>query len=99
MKGLRIIPMFLFLIALSYGGALFVEANGTLIEIRFLHYQTPSLKAGLIVLLSAFAGTIITGLLCSVEILALYVQNRKLKSKLRKLTTSGAPKDVGGLSV
>ena len=77
MKGLRVIPMFLVLILFSYVGALFVEKNPDPVSINFLRFTTPPAKLGLVVLSSMMLGMIAAGLLCSIELLALFVQNKK----------------------
>lgn len=82
MKGLKIIPMFLVLIFFSFVGALFVENNPDTVSIHFFRYVTPPTKVGLVVLCSMMVGMVAAGLLCSVEMLALYMQNKKLRRKL-----------------
>ncbi len=91
MKGLKIIPMFVLLIIFSFVGALFVEANHDLVEIHFFRFHTPPIKQGLVVLISMLTGMIITGLLCLVELLALFVQNKGLKKKLAQLKSQSSP--------
>lgn len=81
MKGLKVIPIFLILIVLSYFGLLFVEANREEVVIHFFSYQSPPTPLGFVVLTSALVGMIFSGLLCTIEILALYVQNKNLKRK------------------
>ncbi len=85
MKGLRIIPMFLLFTALSCVGAFFVEANAEIVSIRILTYETPALKQGMVILFALLFGMLVAGLFCSIELLALYVQNRRLKHKLAVL--------------
>ncbi len=82
MKGLRVIPMFLVLILFSYVGALFVEKNPDPVSINFLRFTTPPAKLGLVVLSSMMLGMIAAGLLCSIELLALFVQNKNLRRKI-----------------
>ena len=82
MKGLRIIPVFILLLALSYVGVLFVNANSGEIQIEFWGYKTPHLAIGLIVLTSIMGGMLIAGALCSIELLVLMTQNRKLRRKI-----------------
>ncbi|MSP19770.1 MAG: LapA family protein [Bdellovibrionales bacterium] len=96
MKGLKIIPMFLVLMALTYAGMLFVQANSEEVIVRLGLSQSPPLAIGFVVLTSIFIGMLVCGTLCSVEMLALYVQNRKLKKKIINL---GAPAKVGTASV
>ena len=91
MKGLKIIPRFLVLMGLSYAGLLFVQANNDEIVVKFGSYQFPSMPVGLIVLSSIFIGMVICGVLCTIEILALYVQNRKLKKKIKSLGLESKP--------
>jgi len=81
-KGLKVIPMFLILILFSYVGALFVERNPDPVSINFLRFVTPPAKLGLVVLSSMMLGMIAAGLLCSIELLALFVQNKNLRRKL-----------------
>lgn len=92
MKGLKIIPMFLVLMALTYAGMLFVQANSDEVIVRLGPSQSPPLAIGFVVLTSVFLGMVVCGTLCSIEMLALYVQNRKLKKKIINL---GAPVKVG----
>jgi uncharacterized integral membrane protein len=87
MKGLKIIPMFLGLIVLSYIGIMFVEANRDEVSITFGSYQSAPTALGFVVLTSILIGMVVAGLLCSIEMLALYVQNKSLKRRL----TSQAP--------
>lgn len=86
MKGLKIIPMFLVLMGLTYAGMLFVQSNSEEIIVKMGSYQTPSAPIGLVVMSSIFLGMVVCGVLCSVEMLGLYVQNRKLKKKIGSLT-------------
>lgn len=83
MKGLKIIPMFLILIILSYFGIGFIEANREQVVINFGNYQSHPTTLGFTVLTSVLAGMLIAGLLCSIELLALTIQNRRLKNKLK----------------
>lgn len=88
MKGLRIIPMFIVLMALSYVGILFVESNHDDVAIAFgSYYQSQPIPLGFVVLTSILIGMVICGALCSVELLSLYVQNRSLKRRLRTMET------------
>ncbi len=82
MKGLKIIPMFLILIVLSYFGIWFVEANRTEIVIHLGQREIPPTAIGFVVLTSILIGMVIAGFLCSIELLALYMQNRKLKRRV-----------------
>jgi len=86
MKGLKIIPLFLLLTLFAYLGVLFVEANRDEVVINFANYQSPRTALGLVVLTSILIGMIISGFTCSIEMLALYVQNKKLKHKLSSAT-------------
>jgi len=74
--------MFLFFTIVSFLGAWFVENNATLVQIRFLKYETPPIKQGLIILGTLTLGMFIAGLFSCIELLALYIQNRRLKRKL-----------------
>ena len=100
MKGLKIIPMFLVLIALTYAGMLFVQANSDLVSVQVSGHTVGPMATGFMVLSSVFLGMVICGLLCSVEMLGLYVQNRKLKKKLaaantlNKAVAPQAPQDM-----
>lgn len=85
MKGLKIIPLFLGLIVLSYLGMLFVEANRDEVVITFWGKTSSPTAQGLVVLTSALVGMLICGALCSVELLVLYAQNRKLRRRLAQL--------------
>jgi len=82
MRGLKIIPLFLGLMVLVFVGMRFVDANRDEVVVSFASRQTPPTALGFVVLTSCLAGMLICGVLCSFEILALYVQNRKLRRKL-----------------
>lgn len=84
MKGLKIIPMFLILIVLSYFGLWFVESNRTEVVIHLGTHETPPTPLGFAILTSILIGMLVAGLFCSVEMLALYIQNRKLKRLIPK---------------
>ena len=102
MKGLKIIPLFLVLIALTYSGMLFVHSNADEITVKLGDFTFPPTAVGFVVLTSIFVGMAICGVLCSIEMLALYVQNRRLKKKLvslnnqNKAQTNTVPSDVTG---
>ncbi len=85
MKGLRIIPVFLFLIICTYGGTLFVKANGDEVIINLGSYVSPPTAIGFVVLTSMLIGMILCGFFCSAEIMSLYMQNRRLKRRLELL--------------
>lgn len=88
MKGLKIIPIFLVLIVLTYTGMLFVQANSDMVSVQLGGHTIGPMASGFMVLSSVFLGMVVCGLLCSVEMLGLYVQNRKLKKKLSQTVTS-----------
>lgn len=94
MKGLKIIPLFLVLIALTYSGMLFVHSNGDEITVKLGEYSFPPTAIGFVVLTSIFVGMVVCGVLCSIEMLALYVQNRRLKKKLVSLNNQNKAKSV-----
>jgi uncharacterized integral membrane protein len=103
MKGLKIIPLFLAIMGMTYAGMLFVQANNDEVVVKMGAYVSPPMAVGFMVLTSIFIGMVICGFLCSVEMLALYVQNRKLKKKLGSLmvtpkvqvpTAPAAPADI-----
>ena len=79
MKGLKIIPMFAGLLFLSYLGVMFVRENPEEVLVQFWGWQSSSTALGFVILTSALVGMIVSGLLCSVELLVLYMQNQKLK--------------------
>ena len=85
MKGLKIIPTFLVLIGLSYVGVVFVQANSDEVVVRLGAFESRPMAVGFMVLTSVFVGMVLSGLLCSIEMLALYVQNRKLRKKIVSL--------------
>jgi len=87
MRGLKVIPLFLALIMLSYAGMLFVEANHDPVVIQFANHKSPPTALGLVVLTSSLIGMVICGVLCSIEMLALYVQNQSLRKKVGALRT------------
>ncbi len=82
MKGLRLIPLFLLLIILVYFGMLFVEANRQEVSITFGSYQGHSMALGFVVLTSVLVGMLISGGLCTLEFIALYIKIRGLRRKL-----------------
>ncbi len=82
MKGLKIIPMFAFLLVLSYLGVMFVRDNPLDVVVRFGSHTMPSTALGFVILTSLLAGMIFAGALCSVELMVLYMQNQKMKRKL-----------------
>lgn len=84
MKGLKIIPMFLILIILSYFGLWFVESNRTEVIIHLGTHETPGTPLGFAILTSVLIGMLVAGLFCSVEMLAMYIQNRRLKRQIPK---------------
>jgi uncharacterized integral membrane protein len=90
MKGLKIIPMFLFLIILTYFGVLFVQANGTEVIIKLGTSETPPTPIGFVVLTSVLLGMFVCGIFCSIELLALHMQNRKLRRYLPQKPTAPA---------
>ena len=89
MKGIKIIPLFLLLIASTYVGMLFVEANREEVTIQFGNWQSNPTAIGFVVLTSVLVGMMISGLLCSIELFALYVQIKRLKRKIPKPTAPG----------
>ncbi len=93
MKGLKIIPFFLILILLTYMGMLFVEANREEVMIQFGRFQSPPAALGFVVLTSMLIGMVVAGLLCSIELMALYMQNRLLKRRIPRTTTEITPDD------
>ena len=81
MKALKIIPVFVVLILSTYVGMLFVEANRSEVIIQFGSYQSPAAALGFVVLTSMLIGMCLAGFLCSIELFALYVQFKRLKSR------------------
>lgn len=88
MKGLRIIPVFIVLLTLSYIGVLFVNANSGEVQVEFWGWKTPHMAIGLIVMTSVLVGMLIAGAMCAFELLVLMAQNRKLR---RKIAPRAAP--------
>ena len=85
MWGIRIVPVFLTLTALSFVGTLFIEANPDVVSLHLLRYEAPPTKLGLVVLISCLVGMFATALFCSVELLALQMQNKRLRRRLMML--------------
>ena len=85
MKGLRIIPVFAFFIIMTYGGMIFVHANSQEVKVQLGSLDVPQAPLGLVVLTSVLIGMLICGFLCSIELLAMYVQNKRLKRRLSSL--------------
>lgn len=82
MKGLKIIPVFIILMVLSYFGVMFVEANREPVILSFGSRATPATPLGFVVLTSVLAGMAIAGLLCSIEIAALFLMNLRLRRRI-----------------
>lgn len=85
MKGLKIIPMFVALLFFTYLGVVFVRYNSEEVVVRFWRSESPSTALGFVILTSILVGMVLAGILCSIELLFLYVQNQKLKRRLRSL--------------
>lgn len=83
LKALRIIPLFVVLIVSTYLGMLFVEANRQEVVISFGNFQSPGAPLGFVVLTSILVGMCIAGLVCSVELFAIYVQFKRLQRKAK----------------
>lgn len=88
MKALKIIPIFILLISSIYVGMLFIEANRTEVVVQFGHLQSPGTPLGFVILTSILIGMCIAGLLCSIELFALYMQFKKVKKQQRSDNTS-----------
>lgn len=83
MKGLKIIPIFTVLLTCTYLGTVFVERNRDPVSIIFGNsVQTPPAALGLVVLTSVLLGMILAGALCSIELMVLVMENRRLKKGL-----------------
>ena len=82
MKGLRVIPAFLFLLGCTYVGTLFVEANRDTVTVNFLSWSAEPAALGMVVLTSALVGMAIAGLFCSIEVLMVLWENRRLRRRL-----------------
>lgn len=82
MKGLKIIPAFLFLIACTYVGTMFVQENRDPVTVQFMSWSAGPAPLGMIVMTSALAGMAIAGLFCSVEVLMVLWENRRLRRRL-----------------
>jgi|GEM_PF-1441759 len=85
MKGLKIIPVFLLLIGLTYIGMLFIEANRDEVIIRLGGWESPPTAQGFVVLTSALVGMVVAGALSLIELFALYWKNQHLKKELLRL--------------
>lgn len=82
MKGLKVIPMFAGLLLLSYIGVMFVRQNPEDVVVRFGARAVPPTALGFVILTSVLVGMIFAGALCSIELIVLYMQNKKMKRKL-----------------
>jgi uncharacterized integral membrane protein len=102
MKGLKVIPAFLFLLGCTYVGTLFVEANREPVTVNFLSWSAGPAALGMVVMTSALAGMAIAGLFCSVEVLMVLWENRRLRRRLAEAlpatpTDDESPyRDTGG---
>ena len=94
MKGLKIIPLFLALMVLVFLGMKFVDANRDEVVVVFAHLQSPPTPLGFVILTSTLLGMVVCGALCTIELLALYVQNRKLRARLAQMTQGQKSKTV-----
>lgn len=94
MKALRIIPVFILLIVLTYVGVLFVEANRQEVVISFGTVQSPPTALGFVVLTSALLGMCLSGVLCSIELFALFIQFKRLKRKMHAHQIDTEPFDA-----
>jgi uncharacterized integral membrane protein len=82
MKGLKVIPAFLFLLACTYVGTLFVEANRDPVTVHFMSWSAGPAALGMVVMTSVLAGMAIAGLFCSIEVLMVLWENRRLRRRL-----------------
>ena len=83
MKGIKITLLVASLIGLTYLGVAFVELNREDVVVHFgVDRQSSPMALGFIILNSLLIGMIIAGVVTSVELLTLSVQNRRLKRKL-----------------
>ncbi len=73
---------------------LFVEANRTEVVIAFGTYQSPATALGFVVLTSILVGMCISGFLCSIELVALFVQFKRLKRRIPDEPVTPLLKDV-----
>src|SRR4051812_885675 len=97
MSGLKIIPLILALVGLTYVGTYFIEANRLEVVVNIGKIQTPPAALGFVLLSAVMVGMVISGLMCSMEILALYVQNKRLRRKLppkKTLPKASVPVDA-----
>ena len=85
MKGLKIIPVFVILLLCTYLGILFVEANRENVVVSFGKYQSTAMPLGLVILTSVLVGMVAAGAMCSIELIILMLQNRKLKRRQERL--------------
>ena len=100
MRGLKIIPVFVVLLLCTYVGILFVEANRDTVIVQFGSHQTPPTALGLVVLTSVLIGMLVSGTLCSIELLVLVMQNRKLRRRLPvPPSRSGASENTGSFNL
>ena len=91
MKGLKIIPVFIILLLCTYLGILFVEANRENVVVSFGKYQSTAMPLGLVILTSVLVGMVAAGLLCSIELVILLMQNQRLKRRQARLSDNPAP--------
>jgi hypothetical protein len=68
-------------------GVRFVEANREEVTVQFAGYQTAPAALGLIVLTSVLLGMLIAGVLCSIELMILVMQNRRLRRRSGEATS------------
>ncbi len=82
MKGLKVIPLFGFLIVLTYVGVSFVRQNPQDVVVKFGERATSPTALGFVILTSILGGMVFAGILCSLELMILYMENKKMRRKL-----------------
>lgn len=96
MKKFLVIPGIFAVLGLTYIATWFVELNKEQIVVRLGQtHSTEPMAVGFVVLTSIAFGMLACGFLCGIEILALMIQNRRLKRKVASLSVAPkAPRKV-----
>jgi|LakMenEpi03Aug12_release.lakeMendotaPanAssembly.Ray.scaffolds.fasta_scaffold183307_3 hypothetical protein len=91
MTGLKIIPIFFLLMVLTYMGIQFVEANRDEVVVTVGNWQSSPTSLGFVVITSCFCGMVFSAAISLAELLRLYVQNHRLKRKIKSIQSSQSP--------
>lgn len=86
MKAMKLIIVFFIFMFLTYCGVLFVNANKQEVVVKFMGYESQQVAVGLVVLTSVLIGMISCAILCSIELISLYMQRSSLRKKVETMS-------------